>query len=275
MTIIDGKELAADVLDELKQNITDLKLKPGLGIVLVGTNAGSEIYVRNKVKAAQEVGIRVQLIQLAAEASKEKILAAVHALNADTSVHGIIVQLPLPRPEEADEIIAAIDTRKDVDGYHPATLEALRKGDREHIPVMGRVILDMLGSFEIDRKQVVIVARNPSFIEGLKLLLEELGTTVMSAAPDQADLGAVTRTADILIAAGNTENLITADMVKDKAIIIDIGIMKNAVGKTVGCVDFEHVSPKCRAMTPVPGGVGPLTVAYLLWNTVLASITTS
>ncbi|MEI7741503.1 MAG: tetrahydrofolate dehydrogenase/cyclohydrolase catalytic domain-containing protein [bacterium] len=267
--IIDGKKIAADLRVELKEKIAKSGIKPGLGIVFVGDDEGSEIYTRQKMRASEEAGIHAELFRLPASAKKSDILKTVNLLNMRADIHGIIVQLPLPRPEEADEVIAAIDPKKDADGYHSATLQALRDGKRGIIPVMSRVILRAVEECKLDLhgKSVVLVARNPSFIEGQKILLEERGARLVSVSPDNKKMPELAGAADLLIAAGRTEKLITTNMVKNGAVVIDIGIIKNFAGNTVGCVDFANVEPKCLGITPVPGGVGPMTVAYLLWNT--------
>lgn len=272
--LIDGKALAEQLLNELRENIVKKDIHPGLAVILVGDNKASSIYVQKKLDAAKSVGIFTQPIYLDSDASKEKILYEINACNANDDIHGMIVQLPLPVMEWGNEAIATIDPRKDADGFHPLTLKSLREGKRDILPVMSRVILYILKqiNYDLTGKKVLIIAYNPSFIEGQKILLEELGGTVLSCLPEDPHLANLTSQADVLIAAGRTPYLITEPMVKDQAIVIDIGIMKLPNGKTVGCVDFPNVAPKCKAITPVPFGIGPLTVAFLLKNVYEAAL---
>lgn len=276
-SIIDGKSLSEQLLNELKSGIIKKGIIPGLAVILVGNNEASAIYVRKKVEAAKRVDINAHLVSLPAESSKDQIIAAVKEYNANPDFHGIIVQLPLPDYDMADEVIAAIDPEKDADGFHPETLKKLREGKRETLPVMSRVILYILDheKYNLRGRKVLIAAHNPYFIEGQKILLEERGGTVSSCEPTDPRLGDFTRQADVLIAAGRSPALITQDMVKDQALVIDIGIHKDSAGKTVGCIDFKQVAPKCLAITPVPNGVGPLTVAFLLKNVYEAALRSS
>lgn len=272
--IIDGKSLSEQLLNELRSNIAASGITPGLAVVLVGNNEASTIYVRKKLEAAKHVGISARSILLPAEASKDEIIGVVKEYNSKKDFHGIIVQLPLPDYDMANDVIAAIDPRKDADGFHPETLRALREGKRVTIPVMSRVILYILDhvNYPLLGKKVVIAAHNPYFIEGQKILLEERGGSVISCEPTDPLLGEFTRQADVLIAAGRSPGLITEEIVKEQALVIDIGINKRSDGKTVGCVDFDRVAPKCCAITPAPFGVGPLTVAYLLKNVYEAAL---
>ena len=273
-SIIDGKSLSEQLLYELKRDITKKGITPGLAVILVGNNEASRIYVKKKLEAAKLAGIDARSVLLPAESSKDQIIAAVKEYNANPAYHGIIVQLPLPDYDMADEVIAAIDPKKDADGFHPETLKKLRAGKRETLPVMSRVILYILDheKYNLRGKKVLIAAHNPYFIEGQKILLEERGGSVSSCEPTDSLLGDFTRQADVLIAAGRSPALITQEMVKDQALVIDIGIHKDSHGKTVGCIDFDVVAPKCLAITPVPNGVGPLTVAFLLKNVFEAAL---
>lgn len=272
--LIDGKSLAEQLLKELRDNIMQNGIRPGLAVILVGDNKASSLYVQKKIDAAKNVGIFTQPIYLDSDSSKEKILYEINACNANDDLHGMIVQLPLPVMEWGNEAIAEIDPRKDADGFHPMTLKALREGKRDVLPVMSRVILYILKqiNYDLTGKKVLIIAYNPSFIEGQKILLEELGGSVSSSFPEDPHLADLTSQADVLIAAGRTPLLITEPMVKDQAVVIDIGIIKLPDGRTVGCVDFPQVALKCRAITPVPFGIGPLTVAFLLKNVYEAAL---
>ena len=274
--ILDGKALAAEIRAEVKAQVDDLQQKgvhTALAVVLVGDDPASQVYVRNKIKACGEAGIKSLEFRMPSETTQEALLAKIAELNADDTVDGILVQLPLPRQINAEAVIAAIDPAKDVDGFHTANAGALVTGKEGFVPCTPFGVMRLIEKSGVDPagKAAVIVGRSNIVGKPMALLLLAANATVTVAHSKTPDLGAVTRTADILVAAVGRAKLIKADIVKPGAVVIDVGMNRDENGKLCGDVDFASVKDVAGHITPVPGGVGPMTIAMLLQNTVIAA----
>lgn len=274
--ILDGKALAAEIRAEVKAQVDDLQQKgvhTALAVVLVGDDPASQVYVRNKIKACGEAGIKSLEFRMPSETTQEALLAKIAELNADDTVDGILVQLPLPRQINAEAVIASIDPAKDVDGFHTANAGALVTGKEGFVPCTPFGVMRLIEKSGVDPagKAAVIVGRSNIVGKPMALLLLAANATVTVAHSKTPDLGAVTRTADILVAAVGRAKLIKADMVKPGAVVIDVGMNRDENGKLCGDVDFASVKDVAGHITPVPGGVGPMTIAMLLQNTVIAA----
>ena len=274
--ILDGKALAAEIRTEVKAQVEVLAQKgvhTALAVVLVGDDPASQVYVRNKIKACADAGIKSLEFRMSSETTQEALLARIAELNADDSVDGILVQLPLPPQINAEAVIAAIDPDKDVDGFHTANAGALVTGKEGFVPCTPFGVMRLIDKSGVDPagKTAVIVGRSNIVGKPMALLLLAANATVTVAHSKTPDLGAVTRTADILVAAVGRAKLIKADMVKPGAVVIDVGMNRDENGKLCGDVDFASVKDVAGHITPVPGGVGPMTIAMLLQNTVIAA----
>ncbi|MCR5344296.1 MAG: bifunctional methylenetetrahydrofolate dehydrogenase/methenyltetrahydrofolate cyclohydrolase FolD [Butyrivibrio sp.] len=273
MKIIDGKIISQQVKDEVKAKTAELKAKTGievcLAVILVGADPASQVYVRNKKKACEYVGFKSLSYELPEETTQEELLELIDKLNKDDSVHGILVQMPVPKQIDEKTVIDAISPEKDVDGFHPMNVGALCIGEKGFVSCTPAGIIQLLKRSDIDisGKECVIVGRSNIVGKPMALLMLRENATVTIAHSRTADLKAVCKRADILIAAIGKPKMITEDYVKDGAVIIDVGINRNAeTGKLCGDVDYDNVAPKCTAITPVPGGVGPMTIAMLMSN---------
>jgi methylenetetrahydrofolate dehydrogenase (NADP+)/methenyltetrahydrofolate cyclohydrolase len=276
--IIDGKAIAAEVRAEVAERVAKLDESPGLAAVLVGDDPASRIYVGNKRKAAAEVGIVSHDRDLPAATGQEELLGIVRDLNADAMVHGIIVQLPLPKGIDPIVVQEAVDPEKDVDGLHPANQGLLALGRPRFVPATPAGIVELLhrSNVEVEGRHVVVVGRSNLVGRPVSILLSikspGLNATVTLCHTGTPDVGAHARQGDILIVAAGHRKAITADMVKPGAVVIDVGTNRDPdTGKLVGDVDFEAVRRVASAITPVPGGVGPMTIAMLLANTARAA----
>ena len=274
--ILDGKALAAEIRSEVKTQVAALAEKgvsTALAVILVGDDSASQVYVRNKIKACADTGIRSLEFRMPAETTQQQLLAKIAELNADESVDGILVQLPLPKQINADAVIAAIDPAKDVDGFHVANAGALVTGKQGFVPCTPFGVMRLIEKSGVDPrgKSAVIVGRSNIVGKPMALLLLAADATVTVAHSRTPDLSAVTRNADILVAAVGRAKLIKADMVKPGAVVIDVGMNRDENGKLCGDVDFAEVKEVAGSITPVPGGVGPMTIAMLMQNTVLAA----
>ena len=271
--LIDGKKVSEDTREEIAKGVEELKgssgTTPGLAAVLVGDDPASEIYVRNKRKACEKVGIYSEEHKLPAETTEEELLEIVNKLNNDDKIHGILVQLPLPDHINETNILRNVTPLKDVDGFHPENVGRLVEGNPRFISCTPYGIIKMLDYYNIEIKgaEAVVVGRSNIVGKPIGMLLLHRHATVTTCHSRTKDLGEVTRRADILVAAIGRANFITADMVKDGAVVIDVGINRNEEGKLTGDVDFANLSDKVSYITPVPGGVGPMTITMLLWNT--------
>lgn len=274
--ILDGKALAAEIRSEVKTQVAALAEKgvsTALAVILVGDDSASQVYVRNKIKACADTGIRSLEFRMPAETTQQQLLAKIAELNADESVDGILVQLPLPKQINADTVISAIDPAKDVDGFHVANAGALVTGKQGFVPCTPFGVMRLIEKSGVNPrgKSAVIVGRSNIVGKPMALLLLAADATVTVAHSRTPDLSAVTRNADILVAAVGRAKLIKADMVKPGAVVIDVGMNRDENGKLCGDVDFAEVKEIAGSITPVPGGVGPMTIAMLMQNTVLAA----
>lgn len=274
--ILDGKALAAEIRSEVKTQVAALAEKgvsTALAVILVGDDSASQVYVRNKIKACADTGIRSLEFRMPAETTQQQLLAKIAELNADESVDGILVQLPLPKPINTDAVISAIDPAKDVDGFHVANAGALVTGKQGFVPCTPFGVMRLIEKSGVNPrgKSAVIVGRSNIVGKPMALLLLAADATVTVAHSRTPDLSAVTRNADILVAAVGRAKLIKADMVKPGAVVIDVGMNRDENGKLCGDVDFAEVKEIAGSITPVPGGVGPMTIAMLMQNTVLAA----
>ncbi|NIP38714.1 MAG: bifunctional methylenetetrahydrofolate dehydrogenase/methenyltetrahydrofolate cyclohydrolase FolD [Candidatus Dadabacteria bacterium] len=279
--LIDGKVVSQSVRDEVQELTGKLKedtgVVPGLAAVLVGDDPASEIYVRNKRKACEKVGIYSEEHKLPAETTEEQLLELVNKLNDDPKIHGILVQLPLPDHINETTILRSVSPLKDVDGFHPYNVGLLVEGNPSFVSCTPAGIIRMLEYYnlEIKGKEVVVVGRSNIVGKPVSMLLLHRHGTVTICHSRTKDLSEVTNRADILVAAIGRANFITGDMVKKGAVVIDVGINRKDDGKLTGDVDFEAVSEKASYITPVPGGVGPMTIAMLLYNTFLSAKSTA
>ena len=273
-TRIDGKALAAKVRAQVAEKAAKLPRQPGLAVVLVGEDPASQVYVRGKEADCGECGIRSFPYRLPAETTQRELLDLIEKLNRDPAVDGILVQLPLPEPLEEAAVIAAIAPEKDVDCFHPYNVGRLNIGDSVFQPCTPAGVMEMLQEYGISPagKRCVVLGRSNIVGKPMALLLLAADATVTVAHSRTPDLSAVTRNADILVAAVGRAKLIKADMVKPGAVVIDVGINRGADGKLHGDVNFEEASAVAGYITPVPGGVGPMTVATLIENTLQACV---
>ena len=284
--IISGTEIARQIREELKQEIAELNEKhnliPGLVTVLVGEDPASQVYVGAKEKTSKALGIYSERHDLPADTSEEKLLALIDRLNKDPKIHGILVQLPLPKHINETRVLCAIDPKKDVDGFHPVNVGKLMIGEPDYLPCTPHGIQQLLvrSGVKIDGAEVVVVGRSNIVGKPIANILlqkkEGANATVTVCHTGTRDISFHTRRADILIVAAGRPKAITADMVKEGVVVIDVGV--NRIGKTAegkailaGDVDFDSVKEKAKAITPVPGGVGPMTITMLMLNTVRAA----
>lgn len=269
--IIDGKAISAEIKEELKEKVAEYK-KQGveitLAVVKVGMNPASAVYVRNKEKACEYVGITSRTLALPEETTEEELLKVVNDLNEDKAVNGILVQLPLPKHIDESKVLLAIDSNKDVDGFHPVNVGKMVIGEETFLPCTPAGIIEMLKrtDVEISGKECVVIGRSNIVGKPMSMLMLKENATVTIAHSRTKDLKEVTKRADILIAAIGKAKFVTADYVKEGAVIIDVGMDRDENGKLCGDVDFDSVSQVASAITPVPGGVGPMTVTMLLVN---------
>jgi methylenetetrahydrofolate dehydrogenase (NADP+) / methenyltetrahydrofolate cyclohydrolase len=275
-TLIDGKSLAAAVRAEQKSAVDLLAargVRPGLAAILAGNDPASRVYVRNKARACEETGVRSEIHEFPENVSNSALLECIARLNADSAVHGILVQLPLPRQIEAARVLAAVSPAKDVDGFHAVNLGALLQGRPGFVPGTPAGVIRLVehAGVPLAGRHAVIVGRSTIVGKPLALLLLQKNATVTICHSKTTDLAALTRQADILVAAAGRAKLITADMVKPGACVIDVGVNPLPDGKLAGDVDFAAVKEIAGSITPVPGGVGPMTVAMLIVNTVRAA----
>ncbi len=274
--IIDGKAVSKKVHEEVKAEVEALKkygIEPFLAVVLVGDNPASKVYVRNKEKACAKVGIKTYTHRLPADASYDEVANLIKQLNEDRKVNGILVQLPLPDHLDEKSLLELVDPSKDVDGFHPYNLGRLLSGSPIVKPCTPLGIMRLLDEYgvELKGKEAVVVGRSVIVGKPMWLLLLERHATVTTCHSKTRDLAFHTKRADVLVVAAGRPRMITADMVKPGAVVIDVGINRLEDGSLVGDVDFESVSEVASMITPVPGGVGPMTVAMLLYNTVQAA----
>jgi len=273
---IDGNALSQILRADVTKRATALKAKgitPGLAVILVGENPASQVYVRNKVKACHDSGLHSLLEKHPDSLTQEALLDRIGALNQDTSIHGILVQLPLPKHIDAQKVIEAISPAKDVDGFHIASAGALMTGMPGFWPCTPYGCMKMLDSigYELKGKYAVVIGRSNIVGKPMALMLLQKNATVTICHSATQDLKAITLQADVIVAAVGKRNILTADMVKPGAVVLDVGMNRNEEGKLCGDVDFAGVEQVAGYITPVPGGVGPMTITMLLVNTLEAA----
>ncbi len=275
--IIDGKKIAAEVRERIAADTRAFSGKygfvPGLAVVIVGEDPASQVYVRNKGKACAEVGFYSEIHRMAADTTMEELLAKIEALKNDSRIHGILVQMPLPAHLDEKTVIDAIPPEKDVDAFHLVNTGRIMRGDYHFLPCTPAGVMEMLRHEHIDvaGKECVVVGRSNIVGKPMAMLLLHANGTVTICHSRTKNLAEVTRRADILVVAIGKADFITGDMVKEGAVVIDVGMNRRADGKLTGDVDFASVEPKASAITPVPGGVGPMTITMLLENTLTAA----
>lgn len=275
---IDGKQIAGEIRGELAKKVAEFRaangFAPGLAVIIVGENPASKVYVRNKQRACEEIGIASTVIELPEDTKEEELLSVVAELNADTSVHGILVQLPLPHHLDAEKVLLSIDLRKDVDAFHPYNVGRIMIGDYDFLPCTPAGVMELLKRSDIspDGKECVVVGRSNIVGKPQAMLLLHAGGTVTVCHSHTKNLPEVCRRADILVTAIGKPEFFDETYVKPGAVVIDVGMNRRpADGKLCGDVNFERVEPVASAITPVPGGVGPMTIAMLLCNTLKAA----
>lgn len=274
--IIDGKKIALEVRKSWKERVDQLKQRgilPGLAVIIVGNNPASQVYVRNKIKACHEVGIHSELIDLPEDVSEAQLLMTIENLNKTPIINGILVQLPLPKHIDVSKVLETISVEKDVDGFHLYNLGALMSGNTIFPPCtpFGVQCLLEYSNIPIEGQNAVIVGRSNIVGKPMAMMLLQKNATVSICTSKTRDLKQFTSLADILVVATGKPNLITADMVKPGAAVIDVGINRLEDGRLVGDVDFDGVKKVAGYITPVPGGVGPMTITMLVANTVIAA----
>ncbi len=276
-TLIDGKKIAAEVRGEIAAETAAFKIEhgyvPGLTVIIVGEDPASQVYVRNKKRACEEVGFDSRVIEMPESTTESELLAQIEALVKDDAVHGILVQLPVPKHISEEAILRAIPPHKDVDAFHTENVGKIMIGDFDYLPCTPAGVMELLRHENIDPagKECVIVGRSNIVGKPMAMLLLHANGTVTVAHSRTQNLAEVTRRADILVVAVGRAEFITGDMVKEGAVVIDVGMNRKADGKLCGDVDFASVEPKACAITPVPGGVGPMTITMLLRNTLTAA----
>lgn len=275
--IIDGKAISAAIRAEIKEETLAFEkengIRPGLAVIIVGEDPASQVYVRNKRRACDEVGFYSEAYELPASTTQEELNALVDKLNADPAIHGILCQLPLPKHLDENEVILRIDPKKDVDAFHPANVGRIMIGDYSFLPCTPAGVMALLqrSGIDVTGKECVVVGRSNIVGKPQAMLLLHANGTVTICHSRTKNLAEVCRRADILVAAIGKADFFTADMVKEGAVVIDVGMNRRADGKLTGDVDFASVAPKASYITPVPGGVGPMTITMLMKNTLTAA----
>lgn len=276
MALIDGKAVSLQVKQQVKQECDKLKTKgvtPGLAVIIVGDDPASQVYVRNKEKACEECGFYSVKYALDADTTQDELNALIDKLNKDEKINGILCQLPLPKHLDDKEVINRIDPIKDVDAFHPVNVGAIMIGDYNFLPCTPAGVMELIHSTGVDvtGKKAVVIGRSNIVGKPMAMLLLHENATVEITHSKTLDLKSITKEADILVAAIGRAKFVTADMVKNGAIVIDVGMNRDENGKLCGDVDFENVKAKCSFITPVPGGVGPMTISMLMRNTLTAA----
>lgn len=275
--ILDGKKVSQRVKDELKETVASLKLKgtdPGLAVIIVGNDSASRVYVNNKKKACEYIGIRSEEYALPEETTQEELLNLVSELNSRKDIHGILCQLPLPGHINEETILNSIDPAKDVDAFHPVNVGKIMIGDFDFLPCTPAGVMDLIAESGIDLtgKECVVVGRSNIVGKPQAMLLLHKNATVTICHSKTKDLKEVCKRADVLVVAVGRAKMINADYIKEGAVVIDVGMDRDENGKLCGDVDFDSACTKASYITPVPGGVGPMTIATLMRNAVTAAI---
>ena len=275
--IINGKEISATIRSEIKEAteklVAESGVRPGLAVIIVGEDPASQVYVRNKKRACDEVGFYSESYELPENTTQEELNALVDRLNKDNKIHGILCQLPLPKHLDENEVIMRIDSKKDVDAFHPENVGKIMIGDYSFLPCTPAGVMALLERSGIDvcGKECVVVGRSNIVGKPQAMLLLHANGTVTICHSRTKNLAEVCRRADILVAAIGKADFFTGDMIKEGAVVIDVGMNRRADGKLTGDVDFASVEPKASYITPVPGGVGPMTITMLMQNTLTAA----
>ena len=275
--IINGKEISAAIRAEIREGaqalVDEASVRPGLAVIIVGEDPASQVYVRNKKKACDEVGFYSESYELPENTTQEELNALVDRLNKNDKIHGILCQLPLPKHLDENEVIKRIDPAKDVDAFHPENVGKIMIGDYSFLPCTPAGVMALLerSGIEVSGKECVVVGRSNIVGKPQAMLLLHANGTVTICHSRTKDLAAVCRRADILVAAIGKADFFTGDMIKEGAVVIDVGMNRRADGKLTGDVDFASVEPKASYITPVPGGVGPMTITMLMQNTLTAA----
>lgn len=274
--LINGKELAEKMQAEIAIKVSELKTKsisPGLVVLLVGENPASQVYVRNKERSAKSIGIHSKVERYPSTISEETLLAEIEKYNQDPNFHGILVQLPLPKHIDEEKVLLAIDPKKDVDGFHPMNLGRLLAGNPDKIPCTPYGIMKMLAAYDIDLagKRALVIGRSNIVGKPMAQLLLMADATVTIAHSKTANLAELAKEADILVVAIGRGHFVTKEFIKPGAVVIDVGMNRDEHGKLIGDVKFDEVEPLASYITPVPKGVGPMTITMLMYQTVLAA----
>ena len=271
--LISGKEIGQEIRNELTERINTLKnqdITPGLAVILVGNNSASKTYVSNKQKTCEALGMHSRLLSFESDLSENELIEAIHSLNHDPEIHGILVQLPLPKQITESKVLAAISPDKDVDGFHPINVGKMMLGQETFLPCTPYGVMKLLeySGVEIAGKHAVVIGRSHIVGKPMGQLLLQKDATVTYAHSKTPNLKEITLQADILVVAVGRTKMITSDYVKDGAVVIDVGMNRDENNRLCGDVDFESVKDKASYITPVPGGVGPMTITMLMVNTV-------
>lgn len=274
--ILSGKEVSARIKEKLKAEVAALTEKgvtPGLAVVIVGNDPASKVYVGRKEAMCTELGMYSEKYALPEDTAQSELLALIEKLNSDPNIHGILVQLPLPEPLDEKAVIAAIAPQKDVDAFHPVNVGKIMIGDYDFVPCTPAGIMELIAEsgVEVEGKNCVVIGRSNIVGKPMSMLLLHKNGTVTICHSRTKNLAEITRNADILVAAVGRAHFVTADMVKPGAVVIDVGMNRLEDGKLAGDVDFDAVEPIAAAITPVPGGVGPMTISMLMRNTLTAA----
>lgn len=272
MNIIDGKAVSAKVKEDIRAEIEKEGLEVGLAVIIVGNNQASRVYVNNKKKACEVCGMKSFEYALPEETTEEELLELIDTLNKDPKVNGILCQLPLPRHLNEEKVIEAISPLKDVDAFHAVNVGKIMIGNYAFLPCTPAGVMELIHSTgtDVSGKECVVIGRSNIVGKPMAMLLLHENATVTICHSRTKDLAEVCRRADILVSAVGKADFVTADMVKDGAVVIDVGMNRNAENKLCGDVKYDEVAPKCSYITPVPGGVGPMTIAMLMKNTLMA-----
>ncbi|MBQ4268439.1 MAG: bifunctional methylenetetrahydrofolate dehydrogenase/methenyltetrahydrofolate cyclohydrolase FolD [Clostridia bacterium] len=273
MKIIDGKSIAAKIRAELKEKIEKSSVVPGLAVVIVGEDPASQVYVRNKIRACAEIGVRSFSYELPATCSQKQLENLLDELATDQNVHGILLQLPLPKGFDAESAMRKIPVEKDVDGFSAENLGKLALNEANTVACTPFGVMQLLKyeGIDVTGKHAVVLGRSDTVGKPMAMLLLNANATVTVCHSKTQNLKEICKTADIIVSAIGKINFVTADMVKDGAVVIDVGINRDENGKLCGDVDFDNVKEKASYITPVPGGVGPMTIAMLMYNTCSAA----
>ena len=270
---IDGKAVSAALREHIKSEVAEMEVKPGLAVVIVGDDSASHVYVRNKKRGCEDVGFNSWVYELPAETSESQLLALIDELNVRSDVHGILVQLPLPKHIDESVVTERIVPEKDVDAFHSVNAGRILKGEATLLPCTPAGIMELLKYYGIEARgrRCVVIGRSNIVGKPMALLLLAADGTVTVCHSRTQNLADVTREADILVSAVGRAGFVTGDMIKEGAVVIDVGMNRDGDGKLCGDVDFASAEPKCSYITPVPGGVGPMTITMLLRNTLTAA----